>query len=243
MHPLSFPTFVECEDDNELCPALADQLEYQFTVLPSNKLRVLLISDRESSVSGAYLSVEAGFFDETEDYMGLAHLCEHMLFVGTEKYPEINEFAKYITFHGGTKNAITSNEETSYYFTIQSSYLEPALDRFAQFFISPLFDTEYVQRELNAVHEEYLTHKNNEYRIRHLILKHLSNPQHPFHRFDSGNMETLNKSDVREKLLQFHQNRYSSNMVIDSVIVVVNTHCVCMSYVILRPQLKDLRTK
>ena len=51
---------------------------------------------------------------------GLAHFCEHMLFLGTKKYPEENHYSQFISQHGGTKNAATAEDYTYYYFDINN---------------------------------------------------------------------------------------------------------------------------
>jgi len=46
----------------------------------------LLISDTETEKSGAALNVDVGSLEDPVDRQGLAHFCEHMLFMGTTKY-------------------------------------------------------------------------------------------------------------------------------------------------------------
>ena len=53
--------------------------------------------------------------------------------------------------HGGSSNAFTAAEHTNYYFDVSPEALEPALDRFCQFFLSPLFTPSATSREVNAV--------------------------------------------------------------------------------------------
>jgi len=61
---------------------------------------------------------------------GLAHFLEHMLFLGTEKYPEENEYHKFLAENGGSSNAYTGRDHTCYYFESAPKALEPALDRY-----------------------------------------------------------------------------------------------------------------
>ena len=82
----------------------------------------------------------------------MAHLLEHMLFLGTERFPEPDAYRTYITANGGSQNAYTAHENTNYYFEIESGALEGALERFGQFFTAPLMDARYVERERHAVH-------------------------------------------------------------------------------------------
>ena len=106
-------------------------------------------------MAAAAMDVQVGHMSDPEELPGLAHFCEHMLFLGTGKFPEENSFQKYIQSHGGNDNAFTSSDYTDYYFDVTHGHLEGALDRFSQFFISPLFTELCTEREVNAVHSEY----------------------------------------------------------------------------------------
>lgn len=64
----------------------------------------------------------------------MAHFVEHMVFMGSEKYPDENDFDAFVSKHGGSTNACTDMEDTTFNFDIQRKHLRPALDRFAQFF-------------------------------------------------------------------------------------------------------------
>lgn len=119
----------------------------------------------------------------------MAHFLEHMLFLGTEKYPKDDEYQKFISANGGSSNAYTSMEETVYYFDVLSSKLEPALDRFAQFFIAPLFTEDATNREMNAVNSENQKNLQVDSWRSFQLIKHLSNPAHRFNSFGSGNLE------------------------------------------------------
>ena len=131
-----------------------DQRDYAHVTL-DNGMRVLLISDPDADKSAAALVAFRGSFHDPEDRPGLAHFLEHMLFIGTEKYPEPDGYFAFVQKHGGGSNAYTAPDHTNYFFDIQPEYFVEGLDRFAQFFISPLLDKTYVDREKNAVHSEY----------------------------------------------------------------------------------------
>ena len=94
------------------------------------------------------------YMSDPRDVPGLAHFLEHMLFLGTEKYPDENEYDKFLSQHGGACNAYTDNEHTNFYFDVTPQHLEGALDRFAQFFLAPLFTETATDREMKAVDSE-----------------------------------------------------------------------------------------
>ena len=131
-----------------------DQRAYRYLELP-NKLRMVLVSDPQTEKAAAALAVYRGSFHEPANRPGLAHFLEHMLFIQTETYPEIDGFQHFINANGGRSNAYTALDHTNYFFDVQPSALNEALDRFAHFFIDPVISPEYSAREKNAVHSEY----------------------------------------------------------------------------------------
>ena len=139
-----------------------------------------------------------------------------MLFLGTEKYPKEEEYEDFLGRNGGMSNAYTDMEDTNYYFNVSplnhdggkddddeegggeqlaggttSSALSGALDRFAQFFISPLFDEAMLERELRAVNSEYLNGRTADNWRNFQLIKHCSSHDHPFSKFGCGNYNTL----------------------------------------------------
>ncbi len=191
-----------------------DNREYRYLTL-SNSLRVLLISDAAAEKSAAALNVAVGSHQNPKERAGIAHFLEHMLFLGTEKYPAAGEYQDFISQHGGTNNAYTAEENTNYFFDIEHASLEPALDRFAQFFIAPSFDGNYLDHEKNAVNAEYLAKINDDDRREWDVYRSIINPDHPAANFSVGSMETLADIEghsIRDDLITFYQNNYSANL-------------------------------
>lgn len=84
--------------------------------------------------------VGAGSIQDPQDLHGLAHFLEHLLFMGSEKYPSENEYESYVAKHGGTTNAYTEWEYTVYSLSIPKSHLIGALDRWPTFSSNPSFE-------------------------------------------------------------------------------------------------------
>lgn len=179
----------------------------------ANGLRALVISDPTTEKAAAALDVAVGSAADPQDRAGLAHFLEHMLFLGTDRYPQPGEYQQFITEHGGDHNAYTDFEHTNYFFDIDARYLEPALDRFSRFFVAPLFNPEYVEREKNAVHSEYQTKVKDDLRRTYAVMQQVMNPEHPASRFAVGSLETLADRPgrpVREDLLAFYRRHYAA---------------------------------
>ena len=175
-----------------------------------NGLKVYLLSDPDFNVSAASLSVEVGSLEDPDNREGLAHFLEHMLFLGTEKYPDVDEYSSYLRTFGGYSNAYTAGDHTNYQFQVLPDGYEGALDRFAQFFISPLFTEEYTEREVNAVHSEYQKNIMNDGWRQYRISSQFTKEGHPGKKFNIGNLETLGDID-RNELIEFYKNHYSAN--------------------------------
>ena len=60
----------------------------------------MLISSPDADQAAASMDVNVGFFSDPEELPGLAHFSEHMLFLGTKKYPDENSYSKYLSSHG-----------------------------------------------------------------------------------------------------------------------------------------------
>uniref|UniRef100_A0A667Z4I5 Insulin-degrading enzyme n=2 Tax=Myripristis murdjan TaxID=586833 RepID=A0A667Z4I5_9TELE len=184
----------------------------------TNGLKAVLISDPTTDKSSAALDVQIGSLSDPENISGLAHFCEHMLFLGTEKYPKENEYSQFLSEHAGSSNAFTSGEHTNYYFDVSHEHLQGALDRFAQFFLCPLFDESCKDREVNAVDSEHEKNLMNDAWRLFQLEKATGNPNHPFSKFGTGNKLTLETRpskdgiDIRQELLKFHSTYYSSNL-------------------------------
>jgi secreted Zn-dependent insulinase-like peptidase len=157
----------------------------------NNGLKVLLIQDLDNEKSAASLTVNAGHFDDPEDRQGLAHFLEHMLFLGTDLYPEPGSFSKYTSQHGGSCNAWTGTEHSSYFFDIDNLYFQNALKQFSRFFINPLLSASATNKERNAIDAEFKLKLKDDSRRIYQAHKETANSKHPFSKFSVGSSDTL----------------------------------------------------
>ncbi|XP_074321353.1 insulin-degrading enzyme-like 1, peroxisomal [Silene latifolia] len=205
------------EEETKILKPRCDQREYKRIVL-HNSLEVFLISDPHTDKCAASMNVNAGHFSDPEHLPGLAHFLEHMLFYASEKYPTEDSYNKYISEHGGCTNAYTGSKDTNFHFEVNSDAFEEALDRFAQFFISPLMSPDATMREIKAVDSEHQKNLLSDAWRMSQLNKHLSSLDHPYHKFNTGSWDTLevrpkaNGVDTREELLKFYKEHYSANL-------------------------------
>lgn len=187
-----------------------DTREYAYKTL-ENGLKLVVISDPKAQRAAVAVDVSVGSGSDPDEFLGLAHFLEHMLFLGTDKYPASDEFMTYISQHGGSNNAFTAFDHTNYFFDIDPDYLKQGLDRFARFFVAPKMAKEYVSRERYAVHAEYQSKLREQGWRNFEVFKESVNPKHPFSRFTVGSLETLPEDSVHPALWQFYKDYYSAD--------------------------------
>lgn len=154
-------------------------------------------------------------FSDPLDIQGLAHFLEHMIFMGSKKYPNENEFDQFIKRAAGFDNAETDCEETFFYFEVAEKYLDGALDRFTNLFKEPLMLKECMTREREAVESEFRSKmQKNEVR-REQLLASFGTANHPSNIFTWGNSKTLQENVTDDELYrrvhEFRQRHYSAH--------------------------------
>merc|ERR1711860_433337 len=164
--------------------------------------------------SAASLRIEVGSYSDPEELPGLAHFLEHMVFMGSKKYPVENEFDRFVQENGGSVNAYTADEFTNFHFAIPRKNFAKGLDIFAQFFVDPLMLQSSMEREREAVDSEHEGRLNNDVVRLYAARNKLAKPNHPMSKFGCGNKKTLTLEDgdeeVYKKLHDFKTRHYSA---------------------------------
>lgn len=189
---------------------LTDRRQYEYVTFPHNGLKVLAVEDPHAVKAGFALAVEAGSFYDPKEFLGLAHFCEHLLFLGTKKYPDETSFDNFMAMYDGSNNAFTEQEHTVFYNEIGHAGFDEGMDRFAQFFIAPLFKQEMVGRELNAVNSEHEKNIPDQGRQLWEIMRGTANEDSVISRFYTGTVDTLHHGDNKTvaALKKYHEENY-----------------------------------
>ncbi|KAG1675762.1 hypothetical protein FOA52_012418 [Chlamydomonas sp. UWO 241] len=222
-----------------------DQWKYRSLLLP-NGMRCMLVSDPEADKAAASVDVNVGSLSDPEDFPGLAHFCEHMLFYASEKYPEEDAYSKFVSDHGGSVNAWTASENTNYQFDVNWDSLDETLDRFSQFFIAPHISADGVEREVNAVDSEHGKNLASDPWRQMQLYKHTANQAHPWARFATGSRQTLLDGprerglDPRAAVDDFHSREYSANLM---GLVVYGRHTLDEMEAMVRPRFSPVLNK
>ena len=186
-------------------------LENAHHVTLPNGLRAMLCHTPEASESFVSMAVRAGHFYDPNDCQGLAHLLEHMLFMGSRHLPKPNAMNGFIEQHGGTINAWTGTEYTNYHFNCSGDAIAQTLPAFADMLRQPLFEEDALTNEIKNIHAEFEFKKKDDLRRLYQIHKETCNPEHPFAKFSVGNCDTFSQhecTELKRRLKSLHQSYY-----------------------------------
>lgn len=167
----------------------------------SNGVKVLFEPrpDRPLSLG---LWAKLGSRDEPSQLAGIAHFLEHMVFKGTSHRTAFQISAE-IDALGGSINAMTSKEYTTYFVDVLPHHLEAALDVLADLLRNPLFRPEDVEKERNVVLEEIRMQEDTPHeKVFELFSERLWDSHHPLARPIAGRTETVSRF-TREALEEF----------------------------------------
>ena len=176
-----------------------------------NGLGVMLCHTPEANESFISMAVRAGHFYDPDDCQGLAHLLEHMLFMGSRHLPKPNAINGFVEQHGGTINAWTGTEYANYHYSCSGDAIAQTLPAFADMLRQPLFEEDALTNEIKNIHAEFEFKKKDDLRRLYQIHKETCNPEHPFAKFSVGNSDTFSKHDCAElkrRLKALHQTLY-----------------------------------
>ena len=172
----------------------------------SNGLTVLIRRDTSAPVVAIVTYVCAGYFDETDDIVGIAHVLEHMYFKGTPTRG-VGEIAKQTKAVGGYLNAATIYDHTSYYTVLPSSGFVHGLDVQADAYARSLIDAEELARELEVIIQEAKRKADNPGAVATETLYEVLHDRHRIRRWRIGREPGL-RALTRDALLRFYRNFY-----------------------------------
>lgn len=185
------------------------------TVLP-NGLRVLVRHDATAPVAAIVTYVNAGYFDETDDVVGIAHVLEHMYFKGTPSRG-VGEIARQTKAAGGYLNAATIYDHTLYYAVVPSTGFAAALEIQADAYRNSLIDDGELARELEVIIEEAKRKVDNPSAVAVETMYELLHDHHRIRRWRIGREDGLRRLK-RADVLGFYHNFYRPSA---TVLVVV----------------------
>lgn len=182
-----------------------------------NGMKVILVSDKDAPKSLAALALPVGSLEDPNSQLGLAHYLEHMVLMGSKRYPQADNLSEFLKKHGGSHNASTASYRTAFYLEVENDALSPAVDRLADAIAEPLLDPVNADRERNAVNAELTMARSRDGMRMAQVSAETLNPEHPSARFSGGNLETLSdkpNSKLHQELVSFYHRYYSANLMV-----------------------------
>lgn len=175
------------------------------TVL-ANGLTVLIHEDHSAPVAAVVTYVKAGYFDETDDVVGIAHVLEHMFFKGTTNRG-VGEIARQTKASGGYLNAATIYDHTSYYAVLPIEGFDAGLAIQADAYANSVIDADELRRELEVIIEEAKRKEDSPGAVTTETLYELLHDRHRIRRWRIGREDPL-RALRRDQLVTFYRNFY-----------------------------------
>ncbi|ELY4033923.1 pyrroloquinoline quinone biosynthesis protein PqqF [Cronobacter sakazakii] len=116
---------------------------------------ITLIHQPQATQAAALWRVNAGSLHEPDDWPGLAHLLEHMLFRESEGYRDDERLMRWVPDQGGRLNASTRLCQTAFFFEVPAQALAPGLSRLTDMLAAPRFTPAALMQEAQVIDAEY----------------------------------------------------------------------------------------
>jgi coenzyme PQQ biosynthesis probable peptidase PqqF len=178
----------------------------------ANGLRVTLRHAPNLRRCAAALRVAAGSHDVPLAWPGLAHFLEHLLFLGTERFPAGQGLMAYVQSHGGQVNARTSERTTDYFFEVPPQAFVGGLQRLSDMLANPRMNLDDQHREREVLQAEFVAWSQDPAaQQKHALFDGLSET-HPLRGFHAGNRDSLalEQPEFQQVLKSFHQRFYQT---------------------------------
>jgi coenzyme PQQ biosynthesis probable peptidase PqqF len=178
----------------------------------ANGLRVTLRHAPNLKRCAAALRVAAGSHDVPLAWPGLAHFLEHLLFLGTERFPAEQGLMAYVQGHGGQVNARTSERTTDFFFELPPQVFNGGLQRLSDMLAHPRMNLDDQLREREVLHAEFFAWSQDPTAQQQLALFDGLSPTHPLRGFHAGNRDSLpvQQPEFQQALRDFHQRFYQT---------------------------------
>lgn len=179
-----------------------------------NGLEIVLDRRKTGSVS-IFLGIRAGSYLEDNENLGTAHFLEHMLFEGTEKYPDSKSLAESLENIGGRSGAFTDREFVNFYVKVNKDQLEKGLFYLSDIIFNSNLENKNINREKSIILEEINKRDDNpEIATWDLWFESAFGVNHPFGRPILGTKKSIEK--ISKQQLHDYLNKYyfPSNMVL-----------------------------
>ncbi|NHW98719.1 pyrroloquinoline quinone biosynthesis protein PqqF [Pseudomonas koreensis] len=185
-----------------------------------NGLRVTLRQAPGLKRSAAALRVAAGSHDVPLEWPGLAHFLEHLLFLGTERFPTDQALMAYVQSHGGQVNASTRERTTDFFFELPTAAFSAGLERLSDMLAQPRMNPDDQLREREVLDAEFVAWSQDPAAQQERALYEGLPATHPLRGFHAGNRNSLKVElpTFQQALKDFHQQFYRTGQMTLSLV-------------------------
>ena len=162
---------------------------------------------------------------ESNTNAGISHFIEHMLFKGSQKYPNARLISEAIEGVGGVFNASTGKELTHYSARVPGEHASAVMDVLADMVHHPLFDPIEIEKERGVIIEELSSTHDDPQDWVGLLIDEAMWPKLPLGRDDAGYIETVSNMQ-RQQMLEYLDEYYRPNSLIISVAGNIDSTCI-----------------
>ncbi|HBX7241479.1 TPA: pyrroloquinoline quinone biosynthesis protein PqqF, partial [Klebsiella pneumoniae] len=173
-------------------------------------LQATLVHQPQADRAAALARVAAGSHHEPSRFPGLAHLLEHLLFYGGERYQDDDRLMGWVQRQGGSVNATTLARHSAFFFEVAADALADGVARLQEMLQAPLLLREDIQREVAVIDAEYRLIQQHEPSRREAAVRHAASAPAAFRRFQVGSADALagDLAALQAALGDFHRTHY-----------------------------------
>lgn len=182
-----------------------------------NGLTLLVVPIEGAQSATVLVMVRTGSRDEPAKFAGISHFLEHMVFKGTEKYPNALVLSSTIDSIGGEFNAFTSKEFTGFYVKLAIKHLERGVDVLSEMLTRPKLSSEDIGREKGVIVEEINMYEDLPPRKVVYVYERLLYGDTGLGRETIGSREIV-RAFKRQDFTDYLQRRYVSGRVVIGVV-------------------------
>jgi insulysin len=180
----------------------------------NNGINIVLVSDPDSKTSSCSIGVKAGYLQDK--FEGTAHFLEHLLFMGSSKFPEQNTYHSYIQMCGGIDNAFTGDNITCFFLDLESEFMEKGIEMLSWFFREPLLDMKHINSEMEIINSEHQKNILSDMWVMDDIFKKFIEKS-KYSNFGTGNSSSL-KDITKEDIMDFYNTYYTTDNIFACIV-------------------------
>lgn len=172
----------------------------------------IVVDKNETDIFAIHVFFYAGSVFENDKQHGLSHLLEHMLFKSKQDL-SVENLLMDLNSLGGSFNAITSKDYTSFYIYVHHSNWSHSVDLMKKIVCEPYFLENELQKEKQVVLEEFISSEDDtKDKIYDLTYASLLSRKNRYAKSVKGNIDVIKKAST-DDLLAYYKNNYKNVMV------------------------------